>query len=80
MHTDDKESDNEEIGVDRDLLDNLTRLPLMDESFYLKIQLHNIVLVDVYLVQLERDLRDEFIERARNPVTSAAFLSALSQM
>lgn len=54
-------------------------LPLFDDLF-LSMQGQNVMLVDFYLRDLERDLLRELIEIERTPVPDTLFVSALSQM
>jgi hypothetical protein len=54
-------------------------LPLFDDLF-LSMQGQNIMLVDFYLRDLERDLLRELIEIESTPVPATLFVSALSQM
>jgi hypothetical protein len=50
------------------------------EDLFLSMQGQNVLLVDFYLRDLERDLLREYLEIERTPVPAALFVSALSQM
>jgi len=50
------------------------------DQLYLHMQAMNIAVVDSFLLDLERDLLREYIDKERTPVDSAIFVSALSQM
>jgi hypothetical protein len=79
------ESDSMEAQTDlarRDYisLDELMwKLPLFDDLF-LSMQGQNIMLIDFYLRDLERDLLREWFEIERTPFPATLFVSALSQM
>jgi len=55
------------------------KLPLFDDLF-LSMQGQNVMLVDSYLRDLERDLLRELIEIERTPLPATLIVSALSQM
>lgn len=57
----------------------LLSLPLFD-NIYLRMQALNLALVDEFLMGLEQQLLDEYIELERTPVQSALFVSARSQL
>jgi hypothetical protein len=57
----------------------LWKLPLFDDLF-LSMQGQNVILVDLYLRDLERDLLRELIEIERTPFPATLIVSALSQM
>ena len=57
----------------------LWKLPLFDDLF-LSMQGQNVMLVDLYLRDLERDLLREIIEIERTPFPATLVVSALSQM
>ncbi len=57
----------------------LWKLPLFD-NLYLSMQGQNIMLVDVYLRDLESSLLEEYHRRERTPFPDVLFVSALSQM
>jgi hypothetical protein len=57
----------------------LWKLPLFDDLF-LSMQGQNVMLVDLYLRDLERDLLRELIEIERTPFPATLVVSALSQM
>jgi hypothetical protein len=57
----------------------LWKLPLFDDLF-LSMQGQNVMLVDLYLRDLERDLLREHIEIERTPFPATLVVSALSQM
>jgi hypothetical protein len=57
----------------------LWKLPLFDDLF-LSMQGQNIMLIDFYLRDLERDLLREWFEIERTPFPASLFVSALSQM
>lgn len=57
----------------------LWKLPLFDDLF-LSMQGQNVMLVDLYLRDLERDLLRELIEIERTPFPATLIVSALSQM
>jgi len=57
----------------------LWKLPLFDDLF-LSMQGQNLMLVDMYLRDLERDLLRELIEIERTPFPATLIVSALSQM
>lgn len=57
----------------------LWKLPLFDDLF-LSMQGQNVMLVDLYLRDLERDLLQELIEIERTPFPATLVVSALSQM
>jgi len=57
----------------------LWKLPLFDDLF-LSMQGQNVMLVDLYLRDLERDLLRELIEIERAPFPATLIVSALSQM
>ena len=59
--------------------DSLLELPLFKDVF-LQMQLRNVSMVDLYLIQLEKDLFDEYVRLDRTPVPDALFVNALSQM
>lgn len=59
--------------------DLLWKLPLF-ENVYLSMQGQNIMLVDVYLRDLEKALLREYLRRECTPVPDVFFVSALSQM
>ncbi len=59
--------------------DLLWNLPLFDDLF-LSMQGQNVMLVDLYLRDLERDLLRELIEIERTPFPATLIVSALSQM
>jgi hypothetical protein len=54
-------------------------LPLFDDLF-LSMQGQNVMLVDFYLRDLERDLLRELVEIERTPFPATLIVSALSQM
>ncbi len=55
------------------------KLPLFNDLF-LSMQGQNVMLVDLYLRDLERDLLRELIKIERTPIPATLFVSALSQM
>jgi hypothetical protein len=57
----------------------LWKLPLFDDLF-LSMQGQNVMLIDFYLCDLERDLLRELIEIERTPMPATLIVSALSQM
>src|ERR1017187_1165660 len=57
----------------------LWKLPLFDDVYY-SMQGQNVMLVDVYLRDVETNVRNEYYELERTPVQSMMFLSAISQM
>jgi hypothetical protein len=57
----------------------LWKLPLFDDLF-LSMQGQNVMIVDLYLRDLERDLLRELIEIERTPFPAMLIVSALSQM
>jgi hypothetical protein len=59
--------------------DLMWNLPLMDDLF-LAMQGQNVMLVDFYLRDLERDLLRELVETERTPYLATVIVSALSQM
>ena len=59
--------------------DALQSLPLFD-NVYLKMKAMNLSMVDEFLIDLERQLLNEYIEIERTPIQSTLFVSALSQM
>ena len=59
--------------------DLLWKLPLFDDVYF-SMQGQNVMLVDVYLRDVETDVRNEYYRLERTPVQSMMFLSAISQM
>jgi hypothetical protein len=59
--------------------DLLWKLPLFDDVYY-SMQGQNVMLVDVYLRDIEKNVRYEYYQMERTPVQSMMFLSAISQM
>ncbi len=57
----------------------LWKLPLFDDVYY-SMQGQNVMLVDVYLRDVERNVLDEYYRIERTPIPSMMFLSAISQM
>lgn len=57
----------------------LQTLPLFDD-LYLRMQALNLDVVDAFLMDMERDLLREYMEKERTPVHTATFVSALSQL
>ena len=57
----------------------LTRLPLFDDLF-LRMQVQNVAVVDIYLRDIESELLRLYIQREKTPTPEAYFVSALSQM
>jgi hypothetical protein len=57
----------------------LRRLPLFNEPF-IGMQALNLDIVDDFLRHQEEALRAEYMEMERTPVSSAVFVSALSQL
>jgi hypothetical protein len=57
----------------------LWKLPLFDDLF-LSMQGQNVMLIDLYLRELERDLLRELVEIERTPMPATLIVSALSQM
>ena len=59
--------------------DLLWKLPLFDDVYY-SMQGQNVMLVDVYLRDVETNVREEYYKLERTPIPSIMFLSAISQM
>jgi hypothetical protein len=59
--------------------DLLWKLPLFDDVYY-SMQRQNVMLVDVYLRDVETNVRNEYYKSEGTPIQSMMFLSAISQM
>jgi hypothetical protein len=71
--------DNDGVPSILSMDDLLWKLPLFDDVYY-SMQGQNVMLVDVYLRDVETDVRNEYYKLERTPVQSMMFLSAISQM
>jgi hypothetical protein len=72
-------ADNDGVSSILSMDDLLWKLPLFDDVYY-SMQGQNVMLVDVYLRDVETDVRNEYYKLERTPVQSMMFLSAISQM
>jgi hypothetical protein len=66
--------------ADISFADLLWTLPLFEEDLFLNMQGQNVMLVDFYLQDLERDLLRLYIEIERTPFPEVLVVSALNQM
>jgi hypothetical protein len=57
----------------------LWKLPLFDDVYF-SMQGQNVMLINVYLLDVETDVLNEYYRLERTPVQSMTFLSAISQM
>jgi hypothetical protein len=73
------EADEQEKQNEVSLRDILISLPVFDD-LYLQMQALNIHIVDAYLVDIEHDLLNEYMETERTPLEKALVASALSQL
>lgn len=72
-------ADNDGVPSILSMDDLLWKLPLFDDVYY-SMQGQNVMLVDVYLRDVETGVRNEYYKLERTPVQSMMFLSAISQM
>jgi len=73
------EADEQEKQNEVSIRDVLISLPVFDD-LYLQMQALNIHIVDAYLVDMEHDLLNEYMETERTPLEKALIVSAFSQL
>lgn len=62
------------------LLEVLKTLPLFKDDVFLRMQAHNIAMVNDHILNFEQDMFQKFIENDRAPIPEMLFTSAISQM
>lgn len=62
-----------------EFVDGLCSLTLFDDT-YLRMQGHNLAIVDQFIMQLEDHVRHRMMEEDRTPIDDAMFLNAQTQM
>lgn len=62
------------------LTEVIKSLPVLEDDFYLSMQVMNLGIADEYIAALEKDLFGEYLQTDKTPIPEALLVSALSQM
>src|SRR5258708_8243973 len=62
-----------------ELVEALSSIRLLNDDPYLRMQVHNLSIVDQFIMELEEQVRDKLFQEERTPMETM-FLSAQSQM